>query len=100
VTTAPAATPDAGERRVIDPIALATLIVSVPAGVLAVWDMVDRIRHKRPRAQQVVETAKRLRAERQMEVYLLTAEATQQAVADLDADRLLDLVAALEPVKR
>jgi hypothetical protein len=36
------------DRRVVDPIALASLIVSVPAAVLAVADIVDRIQKRRP----------------------------------------------------
>ena len=93
---APAADQQPGAPKVIDPIALATLIVAVPCGVLAVVDLVDRIRNKRPKAQIVVETAQRLRLERQIEVTLLTAEGSQQPVADLDADRLLALVAAID----
>ena len=44
--------------------------------------MVDRIRKKRPKAQAVVATAQRLRIERRVETYLLTADRTQHAVAD------------------
>ena len=98
--TEPAPPPPPGEHKVIDPIALAALIVSIPSGVLAVWDMVDRIRKKRPKAQAVVATAQRLRFERRVETYLLTADRTQYTVADLDADRLLDLVAAIDPAAR
>ncbi len=94
--TMPAPPPPPDEHKVIDPIALAALIVSIPGGVLAVWDMVDRIRKKRPKAQAVVATAQRLRIERRVETYLLTADRTQHAVADLDADRLLDLVTAID----
>ena len=98
--TEPAPPPPPGERRAIDPVALAALIVSIPGAVLAVWDMVDRIRKKRPRAQAVVETARRLRVERRVEITLLAADRTQYTVADLDADRLLDLVAAIGPAAR
>jgi hypothetical protein len=98
--TEPAPPPAPGDRRSVDPVALATLIVSIPGAALAVWDLMDRIRRKRPRAQAVVETALRLRVERQTEITLLTADRTQHAVADLDADRLLDLVAAIEPATR
>ena len=88
------------QRRVIDPIALATLIVSIPAGVLAAWDLVARIRNKRPKAQAVVQTAQRLRIEQQVEVYLLAADETPWAVADLNADTLLDLVAGIASEER
>ncbi|HTW28773.1 MAG TPA: hypothetical protein VME92_16725 [Acetobacteraceae bacterium] len=84
------------ERRVIDPISLAALIVSLPGAALAVWDLADRIR-KRRRAQAVVAAAQTLRAERQVETWLIAADQTPRAVADLDADRLLDLVAAITP---
>ncbi len=77
-------------------IELATLILSVPGAVLAVMDIVDRIA-KRRRAQAVIDTARRLRRERQVETYLMLPADIRQSVADLDPDRLLDLVAALPP---
>ena len=95
-TTAPVRSLPAAERKLVDPIALAALIVSIPGAVLAVWDLADRI-SKRRKAHQVVETARRLRAERQVETWLLATDATPRSVADLDADGLLDLVAAIEP---
>jgi hypothetical protein len=98
-TTTPAPTLPEVERRVIDPISLATLIVSIPSAALAVADLVDRIR-KRRKASTMIETAQRLRAERQVETYLLTADQAPRAVADLDADRLLDLVAEIDPQSR
>ena len=35
------------ERRAVDPVALATLIVSIPSAALAVWDIVNRIKQRR-----------------------------------------------------
>ncbi|HME23577.1 MAG TPA: hypothetical protein VKI44_20005 [Acetobacteraceae bacterium] len=98
-TTSPVPSLPDGERKLIDPISLAALIVAIPGAVLAAWDIVDRIR-KRRKAHAVVETARRLRAERQVETWLLTADATPRAVADLDADGLLDLVAKIDPPPR
>ena len=46
-------------RKILDPIALAALIVSIPGAVLAVSDLVDRIR-KRRKAHAVIEVARRL----------------------------------------
>ena len=94
-TTTPAPALPEVERRVLDLIAMATLIVSIPGAALAVWDIVDRIR-KRRKAQAVIDTAQRLRSERQIETYLLAAHQTPRAVADLDADKLLDLVVEID----
>lgn len=87
--------PDA-ERKVVDPISLAALILSIPSAALAVIDIVDRLK-KRPKAQAVIDAAKQAKAEQQVDIYLLTLDQTPQAVVDLTPDRLLDLVAALQP---
>jgi hypothetical protein len=87
--------PDA-ERKVVDPISLATLILSIPAAVLAVIDIVDRLK-KRRTAQAVIDAAKQARTEQQVDIYLLALDQTPQPVADLTPDRLLDFVAALQP---
>ncbi len=91
-------TPDAlsdGARKSVDLIALATLILSVPPGALAVWDIADRIR-KRRKAQAVIDAAQKLRVEQQVEVFVLAHDSTPRLVVDLDADKLLDLVAELD----
>ncbi len=84
------------DRKVVDPISLATLILSIPTAALAVIDIVDRLK-KRPKAQAVIDAAKQAKAEQQVDIYLLTLDQTPQPVADLTPDRLLDLVAALQP---
>jgi hypothetical protein len=94
-TTTPAPALPEVQRRIVDPIALASLIVSIPGATLAVADIVDRIR-KRRKAQTVIDTAQRLRSEQQVETYLLAADQTPRAVADLDADKLLDLVVEID----
>jgi hypothetical protein len=83
------------ERRVVDPISLATMVLSIPTAVLAVIDIVDRLK-KRRKAQAVIDAAKQAKAEQQVDIYLLTLDQTPQSVADLTPDRLLDLVAALQ----
>ncbi|MBK1661203.1 hypothetical protein [Paracraurococcus ruber] len=94
--TEAAALPEA-ERKAVDPISLAALLVSLPSAVLTVMDITDRIRKHR-KAQAVIEAAQKLKAEKQIEVYLLTASEApnQHTVASLDADRLLDLIAAID----
>lgn len=84
------------ERRAVDPVALASLILSIPSAALAVWDIADRIR-KRRKAQAVIEAAKRLKAEKRIETYILAANGAPRAAADLDSDKLLDLVAEIDP---
>jgi hypothetical protein len=75
-------------RKALDPISLAALIVSIPSVVLAVLDLADRI-EKRRRARKLVEEAKRLRAERQVIVYVMRG-AVAKSLDDLDPDDLLD----------
>lgn len=87
-TTAPAELP-AGTRKAIDPIALATLILSIPSAVLAVMDIRDRI-EKRRRAQKMIDDAKRLRAENEVEVQIVVG-GTPKALTELTADALLDI---------
>jgi hypothetical protein len=87
--------PDA-DRKVIDPISLAALILSIPSAVLAVMDIADRL-NKRRKAQAVIDAAKQAKAEQKVDIYLLTADQTPETVADLTPDRLLDLVAKLQP---
>jgi hypothetical protein len=87
--------PDA-DRKVVDPISLAALILSIPSAVLAVIDIADRLK-KRRKAQAVIDAAKQAKAEQQVDIYLLTLDQTPEPVADLTPDRLLDLVAALQP---
>jgi tetratricopeptide (TPR) repeat protein len=70
------------ERKAVDPISLATLILSIPTAVLAVIDIVDRLK-KRPKAQAVIDAAKQAKAEQQVDIYLLTLDQTPQPVADL-----------------
>jgi hypothetical protein len=90
--------PDA-DRKVIDPISLTALILSIPSAVLAVMDIADRL-NKRRKAQAVIDAAKQAKAEQQVDIYLLTAEQTSQPIADLIPDQLLDLVAKLETPPR
>ena len=61
------------DRKVVDPISLATLILSIPTAVLAVIDIVDRLK-KRRKAQAVIDAAKRAKAEQQVDVYFLTLD--------------------------
>lgn len=87
------------ERKIVDPISLATLILSIPAAVLAVVDIVDRLK-KRRTAQAIIDAVKQAKTEQQVDIYLLTHDQTPLPVADLTSDRLLDLVAALQPSPR
>jgi hypothetical protein len=79
----------AGEKS-IDPVAVAALVLSIPAAALAALDVADRIA-KRRRARTLIETAGRIRIERRVEVLTLTADGPRP-LADLDTDALLELV--------
>jgi hypothetical protein len=85
--------PDA-VRRVIDPVALAAVVVALPAAVLAVVDVVERI-EKRRRAARLIAEGKRLRAEKRVQAFVLMADGSPRRLEELSADELLDLVAAL-----
>jgi hypothetical protein len=87
------------DRKIVDPISIAALIISIPSAVLAVMDIADRLK-KRSRAKAIIDSAKQARVEQQVDVYLLTADQTSQPVADLDPDRLLNLVAELQTPPR
>jgi len=76
--------------KAIDPVAVATLVVTIPGAVLAVRDMAERI-VKRRRAKDLIATAGRLRIERRVEILTVTLEGPQ-ALADMDPDALLDLI--------
>jgi H+/gluconate symporter-like permease len=80
----------AAQHRVVDPVSVAALVVSIPAAVLAALDLADRIA-KRRRAKALIETAGRIRIERRVEVWTVTADGTR-SVADLDPDALLALI--------
>jgi hypothetical protein len=93
ITQAPAeATPAARagheDGKGIDPVALASLVLSVPSAALAVADLADRIR-KRRRAAELIDHAQQLAA-RHVTVYLITpGRATE--LSTLTPDQLLDL---------
>lgn len=77
-------------HKAVDPVAIAALALSIPATVLAVLGLADRIA-KRRRAKKLIEAAGRIRIERRVEVLTITAEGNR-ALADLDPDALLELV--------
>jgi hypothetical protein len=78
------------DERVIDPVSLAALIVSLPSATLAVADLVDRIR-KRRRAEELIDRARRLAAQRVSVVVL--AQGAPVVISGLGPDELLDLLA-------
>jgi hypothetical protein len=84
---------DEDDRKAIDPISLAALVVSIPPAALAVWDLADRIK-KRKRAQKLIEEAGHLRIERKVETYVVTLEGPKPLI-DMTADQVLDLARAV-----
>jgi hypothetical protein len=93
ITQAPAeATPAARagheDGKAIDPLAVASLVLSVPSAALAVADLADRIR-KRRRAADLIDHA-RQQADRQVTIYLITPGRTTD-LSTLTPDQLLDL---------
>jgi hypothetical protein len=99
ITDAPApATPAAtggGQGKVIDPVAVASLLVSLPSAALAVADLADRIR-KRRRAQELITTAQNL-ADQRVTARLVSGGHTID-LSTLTPDQLLDLLTSEDPV--
>jgi len=86
-TTAAETSHDDGDK-VIDPVAVASLVVSIPSAVLAVQDLADRIR-KRHRAQELIDHAQQ-QAARQVTIYLTSVDRIVE-LRTLTPDQLLDL---------
>lgn len=92
ITAAPPGTAAAGpgDGKAVDPVALASLAVSLPSAALAVADLADRIR-KRRRAAELIDHAKQM-ATRQVTITLI-APGSIINLATLTPDQLLDLQA-------
>ena len=94
-TTTPTDDPATGpDTKVIDPVALSSLIVSIPSAMLAVADITDRIL-KRRRATALIEHAQQLAA--QHATARLVREDRSVDLATLTPDQLLDLIADEPP---
>ena len=93
MTETPANTPQAAPAarhndKVIDPVSVAALVVSIPSAALAVLDLADRI-HKRRRAKELINHARQL-ATQHVTVYLMS-QSHPVKLATLAPDQLLDL---------
>jgi hypothetical protein len=82
------------DGKVIDPISLTALVLSIPSAALAVADLADRIQ-KRRRAKELIDQAQQL-ADQQVTVSLVSQDGPV-AVTTLTADQLLDLLAQENP---
>jgi hypothetical protein len=89
-TAAAAEPPHHDHDKAIDPVALTSLVLSIPSAALAVQDLADRIR-KRRRAKELVDHAQHL-VSQQITVYLVTGSHTA-GLHTLTPDQLLDLQA-------
>jgi len=76
------------EGKAIDPVAAASLVLSIPSAALAVADLADRIR-KRRRAAELIDHARQLAA-RQVTIYVISPGCTTD-LSTLTPDQLLDL---------
>ncbi|MEV0193553.1 hypothetical protein AB0I39_34160 [Kitasatospora purpeofusca] len=90
-----AATATGPDTKGVDPVAVVSLLLSIPSAVLAVADITDRIR-KRRRAGELIERARQLSAEQQTTARLVRADRSVD-LATLTPDQLLDLVADEPP---
>jgi hypothetical protein len=78
-----------GGGKGIDPVALATLVVSIPSAALAAVDLADRIR-KRRRASELIDHAQQL-AQQRVTIYVVVPERTVE-LRTLTPDQFLDLL--------
>ena len=76
------------DGKIIDPVSIAILVMSIPPAVLAVRDLADRI-HKRRRAKELIDYAQQLAAQ-QVTVCLISRSRTVE-LRTLTPDQLLDL---------
>jgi hypothetical protein len=83
---APRTTHDDG--KAIDPVAVASLVLSIPSAALAVADLADRMR-KRHRATELIDHAQHLAAQ-QVTIYVMSPGRTDD-LRSLSPDQLLDL---------
>ena len=95
----PANTPEAAatarnDDKVIDPVSLAALVVSIPSVALAALDLADRI-HKRRRAKELIDHARQLAA--QQVTMCLMSQSRPVEFTTLAPDQLLDLLAEENP---
>ena len=93
----PSALPEV-TRRVIDPISLTALILSIPSAILAVMDITDRIR-KRKKAQSLIEAAKRQKDESGVQTLIVLGDGSTRALDEFTADGLLELGEQLHKAK-
>lgn len=85
-----AATATHNDDKVIDPLSIAALVVSIPSAALAVLDLADRI-HKRRRAKELIDHAQQLAA--QHVTMCLMSHNRPVELTTLAPDQLLDLLA-------
>ncbi|MFF4537947.1 hypothetical protein [Streptomyces aureus] len=78
------------DTKSVDPVAVTSLVVSIPSAMLAIADITDRI-HKRRRASELIERAQQLRV--QQTAARLVYEDRSVNLATLTPDQLLDLIA-------
>jgi hypothetical protein len=95
----PANSPDAAaaarnDDKVIDPVSLAALVVSIPSAALAVLDLADRIQ-KRRRAKELIDHAQQLAA--QQVTICLMSHGRADELTTLAPDQLLDLLTDENP---
>jgi hypothetical protein len=82
------------DAKVIDPVSVAALVLSIPSAALAVGDLADRIR-KRRRAKELIDHAQQL-ADQQV-IMCLMSQSRPVELTTLAPDQLLDLLAEENP---
>jgi hypothetical protein len=82
-------------RRIIDPLSLIGVILSIPGAVLAAMDLVDRIR-KRKHAQALIDAANRISNETGVQISILMPGSSPRRLDQVTADAMLDAAGQIE----
>ncbi|MGI5507178.1 hypothetical protein [Lentzea sp. CA-135723] len=83
------------DKKAVDPVAVAALIVSIPSAALAVTDLADRIL-KRRRAQELIDEIKR-ELDGKTTLELITDDGPRD-ITELSPDQVLDIPKPEDPL--
>lgn len=90
------ATDDKETRLDLDPVAVATLLVSIPGAALAAWDLVQRFK-KRNKAEKIIKEARELTEARPgLRITISTPGGTTVRLDKMDPNELVDVAIEVE----
>ena len=87
--------PSTEGRKIIDPLSLIAVILAVPVAIVATADIVERMRTRR-KAEALINTARRLQGEKQVQIMVVAVEGFPRALDQLKPDDLLEIADKLK----